>query len=423
MAMKAISLTRLAPLLAIAACATPRAKHERSHDGQLHKQISEADRIVVRDGGFDCCRSVEKDKVLFEVTDPAELAEVHRRLEFKRGQEGGSCLCCGYPGIDWYKGDTRLALTALQHGCALRWKGFADDAPLTRESSEWIVEWLASHGATLPKKRLEASRRKAAVAKRGREKLAPFVPPSYPEALKNAEAEIIRARDGGGEVSTAEEDGLRDKHIRSAFTNEAEMYSSLFRVLGCLPMHWDCRYFPEQMRARDFMVRAPRNELNGAIRRAARSEDPLERRGAARLVYAQHFMRPHGKTKSDIRQWMALHAGEAYSDPFPENRRLVLSRLVKYPGTGATGVLRMAVEDPDRTVRRKAIAALGVRDTDQARAILGRVAEGATRPRRQGVVPENLGEGAARSSTPGMRAEEYSDTDRQAASRALARTQ
>jgi hypothetical protein len=57
-------------------------------------------------------------------------------------------MCCGYPAIDWYKGDYRLALTSVQHGGAIRWRDFPGDASLTKESSEWLIDWFLEHGIT-----------------------------------------------------------------------------------------------------------------------------------------------------------------------------------------------------------------------------------------------------------------------------------
>ena len=56
---------------------------EWRYTGQLHSIIATADRIVVRDGGFDCCGPVDKEDILFEVTDLAEIREVLQNLEFR----------------------------------------------------------------------------------------------------------------------------------------------------------------------------------------------------------------------------------------------------------------------------------------------------------------------------------------------------
>ena len=112
---------------------------------EFHQAVAGADRIVVRDGGFDCCDPVDGDKVLFEVTEPQEIREVQEHLRFERRQLGRRCNCCGYPGVDWYRGGERIALTAVQHGHSLRWKRFPADARLTKESMEWLGKWFARH--------------------------------------------------------------------------------------------------------------------------------------------------------------------------------------------------------------------------------------------------------------------------------------
>lgn len=112
----------------------------------LSDAIESADRIIVRDGGFDCCGPVDDEAILFEVVNPSEVAEVRAHMDFSY-YGGGRCACCGFPGIDWYQGKERLALTAVQHGKAIRWKG--GDECLTEDSREWIVEWLVAHGVNV----------------------------------------------------------------------------------------------------------------------------------------------------------------------------------------------------------------------------------------------------------------------------------
>ena len=113
---------------------------------RFHRTISSTDKIVVRDGGYDCCGPVDGQKVLFEVVDPMELAEVRNHICFAPGTPSDGCLCCGYPGIDWYCGNKRIALTSVQHGVALRWKGFPGDAHFTEESAQWLRQWFKRHG-------------------------------------------------------------------------------------------------------------------------------------------------------------------------------------------------------------------------------------------------------------------------------------
>ncbi len=122
-----------------------------TYRGQLHGMIAKADRVVVLDAGFDCYGRDSKAKPLFELSDPDEIREFAEHLEFKKGQTLATCRCNGYPRVDWYQGKQRLATVSVQHGQAIRWKGFQADAKLTSSSSRWLVQWLTDHGVDAEK--------------------------------------------------------------------------------------------------------------------------------------------------------------------------------------------------------------------------------------------------------------------------------
>lgn len=126
----------------------------------FHEVVAHCDRIVVRRGGFDCCRGVDHDWVLMTITNKAEVLELAAHLHFAATTTTNSllesCLCCGFPGIDWYVGRKRVALTAVQHIQNLRWRGFSTarilgtsvahgDAPLTADSRRWLTNWFERH--------------------------------------------------------------------------------------------------------------------------------------------------------------------------------------------------------------------------------------------------------------------------------------
>ena len=79
-----------------------------------------------------------------EVQRGRVLAELRGIFKFKDLGSNSSCMCCGHPGVDWWKGDELLARTAVQHLTALRWKGFHGDAELTPEASEALTAWFAA---------------------------------------------------------------------------------------------------------------------------------------------------------------------------------------------------------------------------------------------------------------------------------------
>ena len=83
--------------------------------------VKDADRVVIRDGGGLCHSDPDKEPVLFEITDKAEIAAFNDMFEFTGRTV--PCMCCGYPGVDWWRGDKRVAVSAIHHGSALRVEG------------------------------------------------------------------------------------------------------------------------------------------------------------------------------------------------------------------------------------------------------------------------------------------------------------
>ena len=131
-----------------------------SYDGAFHRLVNGADRIVIRDGGYDCCIPTDGQKSLVVIRGEQAVREFNENLEFVEQQSPSYCFCCGYPGIDWYKGERRLALTSVQHGTAIRWKGFPGDVALTKQSSKWLVQWLLDHGVSGQDKEFEKLQKK-----------------------------------------------------------------------------------------------------------------------------------------------------------------------------------------------------------------------------------------------------------------------
>ena len=123
------------------------AAQTRSLDEVL-PETAEADRLVIREGGHTCCVSAEdirKKPVWSEVTDPEEIAEVRRSLTFAGRAYLNPCMCCGDPGMDWYKGDELCAITTVKHGKAIM-KSRTEVVNLDQASRDWLRSWLREHG-------------------------------------------------------------------------------------------------------------------------------------------------------------------------------------------------------------------------------------------------------------------------------------
>lgn len=127
-------------------------RHFFSFDPNEHfgRAILGADRVVIRNGGHDCCgNDVDSQEVFVEFADSQVIEEISQKLTFQRRYPSllptvTRCRCCGYPGIDWYRDGKRVALTSVQHRVAVRWVGFDHDAILSAQSSRWLTSFLDS---------------------------------------------------------------------------------------------------------------------------------------------------------------------------------------------------------------------------------------------------------------------------------------
>lgn len=106
-------------------------------------EIADADRVVIRKGGGGCHGDPDRDDVLYVITNKTELAEFGKMFRFS----GSSmpCGCCGYPGVDWWKGDKRIVLSAIHHGITLRVKGPSSDLRLSHFSRLALAKWFKDH--------------------------------------------------------------------------------------------------------------------------------------------------------------------------------------------------------------------------------------------------------------------------------------
>ena len=114
--------------------------------GYPHAEIVRSEKV--RGGGFilsnEAAGAYATPMKPLVLTDPKEIADFNAMFKFEDKGQNGSCMCCGHPGIDWWKGDVLVARTAVQHLKGLRWKGFYGDASLVPESRKSLGEWFAA---------------------------------------------------------------------------------------------------------------------------------------------------------------------------------------------------------------------------------------------------------------------------------------
>jgi len=432
--MKPACATLMLCLACATTCLADDPEKQWTYDGRFHKVIADADRIVVREpfkikiGEVENEDIVEDGDTLFEVTKPSEVKEVYEQLQFQSPQKAlDSCLCDGYPWIEWYKGKERRAFASVQHGLALRWDGFPGDARFTKKSSDWIANWLARHevfdASAVVELFADQAELKAAMdnmEKEARQTLHKLTPSGFIEAADKGAAEFqrqIKDADPSMLSSIKSEGEIKAGYIRAAVRDKGTLFPALFRLLGCLPMKWEVMYRPEQREAYEFLIQAPQNELGQAIQSAVRSNDLAVRQGAARVA----FLQPYTIIGDELEKWMEMLAGTAYADPLPENRRLVVRCLAAHPKTRVIGVLERAAEDPDDAVRRETIEALRVRGSPESVELLRRIAAGKIQPHKRPSRSKDYAQGVERPiSISELRWNPKPDgTDQEAASKAL----
>ncbi|MBQ7252441.1 MAG: hypothetical protein IJS32_07560 [Kiritimatiellae bacterium] len=69
----------------------------RAEKAYFFKTVSEADRIVVRDGGFDCCvpeEDIDRQRTLVVLTNAAEVATFTAMIQFEDSPSGGFSSAC-----------------------------------------------------------------------------------------------------------------------------------------------------------------------------------------------------------------------------------------------------------------------------------------------------------------------------------------
>lgn len=250
----------------------------------------------------------------------------------------------------------------------------------------------------------------------GLTQLEAVVPEGFSGRLVDAES--LAERQGLGSGLSQRRAAAFSAVFRETHPSDAEAYESALRVLGCLEMRWNCVYRPLQTAAMEVLENAENEALDRAIRQAAESPDSRIRKGAARFVFCSTDLRIYGKAIDKIEAWKVLHAKEAYGSAFAENRRRVLALLPQSDVDAVCSVLVSALRDPDRTVRRRAIARLGLSSWVGARDALEAMARGGLEPRTE-VNSIDWSLGAQRQSWATMLEERFEDSDLDAAARAL----
>lgn len=146
--------------------ALPGCRVDSSWLDSLLQTVENVDRLRVRTGGT-CHRDPSVEKVLFEITDRAEIQRIVNSWTINDRDSGFSCMCCGEPSFEFYRGNELVASLGFHHGRSLRWPGgWPGDALLTEVASDAICETLAAHGVTGPKTEHEQEKKRETAQRR-----------------------------------------------------------------------------------------------------------------------------------------------------------------------------------------------------------------------------------------------------------------
>jgi len=114
------------------------------YEGEFHRLVEGADRLVILEYGSACAGDPDERLVLHVVEGAQEVRGVAEKLQFHEEQTREVCMCCGSPGLDWYRGGELVASSSVQHGEALRFGELPGDVKFTADSAAWYATWIAS---------------------------------------------------------------------------------------------------------------------------------------------------------------------------------------------------------------------------------------------------------------------------------------
>jgi hypothetical protein len=144
---------------------------------ELTQLIDKADRVVVRD--WNEKPPHERDKLLFESKERADLDALKLALKLKVPEDWMHCMCLGSVEVSFYAGDARLGDFTNQHAHAIRCSLWHSDVPIA--DPEPLLRWFDERKIVGPREEFEAMLREeklyeAAKAKWLASMPAPLVP-------------------------------------------------------------------------------------------------------------------------------------------------------------------------------------------------------------------------------------------------------
>jgi hypothetical protein len=111
--------------------------------------------------GRGCSGNPDKENESLEIHDAGELSEFVAHISLDAEESGILSACLGDQLLDFYNGDKVIASLELIGARILRWREgkWEGDAVLSRESAEYLFNWLDERGFSGPRKEYEKNLR------------------------------------------------------------------------------------------------------------------------------------------------------------------------------------------------------------------------------------------------------------------------
>lgn len=116
-----------------------------SETARFAEAVKDADRVVIRNIMRTGPEDYDQAPVLVTLTDSAEIAAFRASFRFQDKGKFFDCFCSGNPLIEWWRGDVRLARTAIHHLKGLKWDRFYGAAYFTPEAQAELRAWFDAH--------------------------------------------------------------------------------------------------------------------------------------------------------------------------------------------------------------------------------------------------------------------------------------
>ena len=307
----------------------------------MRQVLEGATRLRVRTGGT-CCRSEAEERTIFEEKNPDEIKRLVENLQVDEQKSGFHCMCCGDPTLEFYKGDSLIAMIGFHHGRSLRWPGgWPADALMKAGFAEVLINWLDARGAGGPRRETDAAAQRDRASKR-----------KFDRATSTFSDDCARA------FTTGKEEFL--EVLKKEFPKTEDQLLAVLRVFGANNSSWSILDWIDQ-RAEVFLKGATAEQLEVAVEKALSGDDRQTRRGAARVCAASFLPLKNWNPRNKQLYKAALAVMQEARDSSVRKDAIESLRewAPRMDPAEVAKVLGRSLVDPDPIVREKAIVFAG----------------------------------------------------------------